>query len=81
MDTGLGFEWGSQKVEHPEAFLMNHKLPREAGFCVVMEIMLKPDVERVKAEEAAHHVLTFLKLHFDGELKKNVQFRGLYVQR
>ena len=78
LDTGLGFEWGAQKVEHPEAFLMNHKLPRECGFAVIFEIMLKPDVDREVAEDAAHHFLTFLKLHFDGELKKNVQFRGIF---
>jgi hypothetical protein len=80
VDTGMGFEWGCQKIDHPEAFLTNNKIPKEAGFAVIIEFMLKPEVEKDSdvAENAAHSMLTFIKSHFDAELKRNVQFRGIF---
>jgi hypothetical protein len=78
LDGGMGLECSSQKVDHPEQFLMNHKLPREAGFACIIELMLKPDVSPDVAETTAHHLLSWIKNHFDGEFKKNVLFRGIF---
>jgi len=77
-ETGMGFEWTCQKCEHPEQFLMNHKLPRESGFAVIVEFMLKPELDEEVAEHAAQELLHFVKSHFDAELKRNPQFRGLF---
>lgn len=78
IDGGLSIEWSSMKVDHPEQFLMNHKLPRESGACLILEFMVKPDATDEKVEHASHKLLAWVKTHFDKELKANVQFRGLF---
>ena len=40
--------------------------------------MVKPDAKDEDVEHLSHKFLSFLKAHFDKELKKNVQFRGLF---
>lgn len=77
-DTGMGFEWTCQKCDHPEQFLTNHKLPRECGFAIIVELILKPELAEEVADHAAQELLHFAKAHFDAELKRNVQFRGLF---
>ena len=71
IDGGLSIEWSSMKVDHPEQFLMNHKLPRESGACLILEFMVKPDASEEKVEHASHKLLTWIKSHFDKELKTN----------
>lgn len=78
IDGGLSIEWSSMRVDHPEQFLMNHKLPRESGACLILEFMVKPDASDDKVEHASHKLLSWVKSHFDKELKTNVQFRGLF---
>ena len=78
MESGMGLEWTVQKCDHPEQFLMNHKLPRESGFAVIMELILKPDLDAEQTERMSTEVLHFIKAHFDAELKRNLQFRGIF---
>jgi hypothetical protein len=73
IEGGISIEWSSMKVDHPEQFLMNHKLPRESGACLILEFMSKPDASEEKVEHAAHKLLSWVKAHFDKELKNNVR--------
>jgi len=78
-EEGLGFEYSLQKVDHPETFLTRHKLPRELGSALIIELMLKSECSTAECEDAANAFCTFFKHHFDSEFKKNVQFRGFFV--
>lgn len=78
-DMGVGLEVKLVKVEQPEEFLIRHKLPRESGTAVIVEFMLRNACNTDTAEAAAKDLLLFLKHHFEQELKRNVQFRGLFA--
>ncbi len=78
VDGGLSLEWSSMNVDHPETFNLNHKLPRESGASLILEFMVKPDAKDEDVEHLSQRFISWLKSHFDKELKKNVQFRGLF---
>ena len=65
VDGGLSLEWSSMKVDHPETFNMNHKLPRESGASLILEFMVKPDAKDEDVEHLSHKFLSFLKAHFE----------------
>ena len=79
VDEGMGVEWSLNKLDNAEEYLMRQRLPRDSGFAIFADFMLRADVKSATVREATDALLHFIKHHFDSELKKNVQFRGIYV--
>jgi len=79
VDEGMGVEWSMNKLDDTEQYLMRQRLPRDSGFAIFADFMLRVDVKPAAIREATDALTHFVKHHFDQELKKNIQFRGIYV--
>ena len=79
VDEGMGVEWSMNKLDDTEQYLMRQRLPRDAGFAVFVDFMIRADIKNLQIRKCVEELSAFLKHHYDSELKKNVQFRGIYV--
>lgn len=79
VDEGMGVEWSLTKLDDPEQYLMRQRLPRDSGFTIYMDFMLRSEVKHNDVKHTVDALSHFIKHHFDAELKRNVQFRGIYV--
>ena len=67
------------KLTRPEDLLIEMKLPREGGTTIVFDFLLKSDVNKKDAKKTADSLNMFLRSHFDDELRKNLQYRGIFA--
>ena len=79
IDEGMGVEWGMNKLDDTEQYLMRQRLPRDAGLAIFVDFMLRSETKPNNIRDSVQSLNNFIKHHFDAELKKNVQFRGIYV--
>jgi hypothetical protein len=56
--------------------MIHLKLPKECGSVVFIDFLLKNNADLYEAKKAADCITTCLRVHFETELKKNLQFRG-----
>lgn len=79
VEDGIAVLWSLSKVAKPEEFLAQLKLPRESGTAIILEFMLKEKVSQKEAKKIGEAAVMYLRYHFEDELKKNIQFRGIFA--
>jgi len=78
VEDGVGVNFLFEKIGGPEEYLQSQKLPRDAGFFIKVDLMIREEAKPEDVQKAAESLKLFLSNHFVDELKKSLQFRGIY---
>jgi hypothetical protein len=79
VNDGIGIHWNISKLNNPEEHFAKYKLPKDTGTSFSIELALRSETTPIQAKRAAEALVLLLRSHFEDELKKNAQYRGLSV--
>lgn len=78
-DDGLSINWSLSSVAQPEEYLQRLRLPRDCGTVLILDFLLRSDCPTEEAEKAAESLKGVLLNNCVDELKKSLQYRGIFV--
>ena len=76
---GTLVSWKLVRVEWPEGFCKRQKIPRDTGFYLAVDFLLRDDAEQEDVDAAAHSIKVLLMKHLDSALKENAFYKSLQV--
>lgn len=79
IEDGVSLAWSLTKLASSEEFLRRLKLPKDCGLAFAVDLLLRSETTPAEAKKTADAIAIYLRSHFDDELKKNVQYRGILV--
>ena len=77
-DEGLSCTWQLQKLQSVDETLRFLQLPRDSGTALVVDFLVRDGISDEAATKAADNLKLFLINNFNDELRKSMQFRGLF---
>jgi len=78
-DDGLSINWSLSSVAQPEEYLQRLRLPRDCGTVLMFDFLIRSDCSPEAAEKAAESIKSVLLNNCVDELKKSLQYRGIFV--
>lgn len=76
---GTLVSWKLVRVEWPEGFCKRQKIPRDTGFYLAIDLLLRDDAEQEDVDAAAHSIKVLVMKHLDPALKENAFYKSLQV--
>lgn len=78
-EEGTTVSWRLIRVENPDMFLMSRHFPRDCGFYISLDLMLRSEVETLDVEAACQSLKVLIMKHLDSQLKTSSFFKVLNV--
>ena len=78
-DDGLNVTWRTFRIDSLVPFLLRLGIPKDCGFVVSVDLLLRVDVTAQQARMAANELQILLNQQLNEELGRNKQFLGLFV--
>lgn len=79
VEEGLAATCLLTKLTNPEDHYVKLKLSKDCGLTLVIDLSTYPDAPLKDTKKTAECLTLYLRYQFDDELKKNPNFRGLFV--
>jgi len=78
-EEGTTISWRLNRVDNPEFFLVGRHFPRDCGFYISLDLMLRSEADPHEVEAAAHSLKVILMKHFDNQLKTSPFYKVMNV--